>query len=152
MCRWLVYCSAEPIVLADLIMNAHHSLVRQSFAGGHHPQCSHQNNMTMNADGFGLGWYADGRAAIFRSITPAWSNRNLRELAGVVRSRCCFAHVRAATPGSVVSEENTHPFRFGRLLFQHNGHIEGFARVKRRLVDHLPDDIYAWVDGSTDSE
>ena len=157
MCRWLVYCSSEPICLADLVLNSHHSIVRQSFSGGFHPNCSAANNMRMNADGFGLGWYgcdeATGTsAAIFRSITPAWSNRNLRELAGVVRSRCCFAHVRAATPGSVVSEENTHPFRFGRLLFQHNGHIEGFSRVKRRVTELLPDDLYAWVAGSTDSE
>ncbi|KAK7253501.1 glutamine-fructose-6-phosphate transaminase [Aureococcus anophagefferens] len=160
MCRWLVYCSAEPIVLADLVLNSHHSIVRQSFSGGFHPDCSDKNNMRMNADGFGLGWYglreSGASAAIFRSITPAWScawsNRNLRELAGVVSSRCCFAHVRAATPGSVVSEENTHPFRYGRLLFQHNGHIEGFARVKRRLIEKLPDGLLAWVDGSTDSE
>lgn len=156
MCRWLVYCSSEPILIADLVLNSHHSIVRQSFSGGFHPDCSDKNNMRMNADGFGLGWYglreSGASAAIFRSITPAWSNRNLRELAGVVSSRCCFAHVRAATPGSVVSEENTHPFRYGRLLFQHNGHIEGFGRVKRRLIERLPDGLLAWVDGSTDSE
>ncbi|KAH8052387.1 glutamine-fructose-6-phosphate transaminase [Aureococcus anophagefferens] len=157
MCRWLVYCSAEPIVLADLVLNSHHSIVRQSFSGGFHPDCSDKNNMRMNADGFGLGWYglceSGASAAIFREHhARAWSNRNLRELAGVVSSRCCFAHVRAATPGSVVSEENTHPFRYGRLLFQHNGHIEGFARVKRRLIEKLPDGLLAWVDGSTDSE
>ena len=112
--------------------------------------------MRMNADGFGLGWYGSKhgatKAAVFRSITPAWSNRNLRELAGVVKSTCCFAHVRAATPGSVVSEENTHPFRHGRLLFQHNGHVEGFSRVRRRLVARLPDELYERVSGSTDSE
>ena len=153
MCRWLVYASAEPIVLADLVLNAQHSIVHQSFSGGRHPRCSAANNMPLNADGFGLGWYHGcGRAAIFRSITPAWSNRNLRELAGAVTSRCCFAHIRAATPGSVVSEENAHPFRFGRLLFQHNGHIEGFDRVKRRIIDRLPDEIFSWIDGSTDSE
>ena len=57
MCRWLVYCSSEPIVLADLVLNSHHSIVRQSFSGGFHPDCSDKNNMRMNADGFGLGWY-----------------------------------------------------------------------------------------------
>ena len=75
----------------------------------------------MSLYSFGVGWYGKSGAAIFRSTTPAWSNRNLRELAGSVDSRCIFAHVRAATPSSVVSEENCHPFRYKSMIFQHNG-------------------------------
>ncbi|KAJ1463349.1 nucleophile aminohydrolase [Pelagophyceae sp. CCMP2097] len=154
MCRWLVYCSETPIRLYDLVLSPSNSLVKQSFEGGFHPKCASQNNMTLNADGFGVGWYGcEGDAAVFRSVTPAWSNRNLRELTSVVRSKCCFAHVRAATPGSVVNEENCHPFRYGRLLWQHNGHIEGFVKLKRRIIAMLPDDLFSdVVKGQTDSE
>ena len=75
------------------------------------------------------------------------------ELCGSIESRCIFAHVRAATPGmSVVSEENCHPFRYGTLLFQHNGHVEGFAQIKRRLLAALRDDVFEWLDGTTDSQ
>jgi predicted glutamine amidotransferase len=52
--------------------------------------------------------------------------------------------VRAASETSVISEQNCHPFRFGRLLFQHNGHIEQFQKIKRRLNSVLRDDVYDW--------
>ena len=105
-----------------------------------------------SADGMGVGWYSRRGAAIYRSVKPAWNNRNLRELCSSVESHCVFAHVRAASPASVVSEENCHPFRYGPLLFQHNGHVEGFDRIKRRLMNALPDELYNWVSGTTDSE
>ena len=153
MCRWLVWCSEEAILLADVVLEASNSLLTQAFNAGFHPGLSPQNNMTLNADGFGVGWYGARGAAIYRSTTPAWNNRNLRELCGSIESRCIFAHVRAATPGvSVVSEENCHPFRYGPLLFQHNGHVEGFAQIKRRLLSALRDDVFEWLDGTTDSQ
>ena len=153
MCRWLVWCSEEAILLADVVLEASNSLLTQSFNAGFHPGVCPQNNMTLNADGFGVGWYGTRGAAIYRSTTPAWNNRNLRELCGSIESRCIFAHVRAATPGvSVVSEENCHPFRYGPLLFQHNGHVEGFSRIKRRLLAALRDDVFEWIDGTTDSQ
>ena len=60
--------------------------------------------------------------------------------------------MRAATPGSVISESNCHPFRCGPLLFQHNGHIEQYARIKRRVLAELRDDVFGWLEGTTDSE
>jgi len=153
MCRWMLWCSGEPIPLADVVLEPSNSLIHQSFNGGYHPGLNNRNNMPLNADGFGIGWYnLLGSAAIFRSVTPAWNNRNLRELCNSVQSTCIFAHVRAASPGAIVSEENCHPFRYGRLLFQHNGHLEGFSRLKRRVMAELRDDVYEWVEGTTDSE
>ena len=66
----------------------------------------------LNEDGFGVGWYHKRGGAIFRSVTAAWNNSNLRELSESIESRCIFAHVRAAS-GSVISEVNCHPFRYG---------------------------------------
>ena len=152
MCRWLVWCGREPILLADLILSPAHSLIHQSFSGGFHPGADCQNNMTLNADGFGVGWYTKRGAAIFRSITAAWNNRNLRELCSTIESQCIFAHVRAASEGGIISEQNCHPFRYGRLLFQHNGHIENFKMIKRRMVNSLRDDLFTWIEGTTDSE
>jgi len=152
MCRWLVWCSSEPILLSDLLLNPSNALIHQAFNGGFHPGASAKNNMSLNADGCGVGWYGHSGAAIFRSITPAWNNRNLRELAGSIASKCIFAHVRAASPASIVSEENCHPFRYGELLFQHNGHVEKFSLIRRRLMAALRDEIYEWVKGTTDSE
>ena len=37
---------------------------------------------TTNGDGFGIGWYGEGSVpAVFKSVDPAWNDRNLREVA-----------------------------------------------------------------------
>lgn len=59
--------------------------------------------------------------------------------------------MRAASIGDV-QEANCHPFHFGNLLLMHNGHISGFRAIKRRLREQLDDEIYNWIEGSTDSE
>src|SRR5215204_3468073 len=55
---------------------------------------------TTNGDGFGVGWYRDGNGgspARYRSVTPAWSDVNLRDLAAAVESPLFLAHIRATT-------------------------------------------------------
>jgi predicted glutamine amidotransferase len=108
----------------------------------------------LNGDGFGVAWYADIAAdpGVFRSITPAWSNRNLLSLVRVVRSTCVLAHVRAASPGLAVAETNCHPFVHGRYSFLHNGHVGDWAMVRRPLRRSLTDASYDVIEGSTDSE
>lgn len=147
MCRFLGYLGGE-ILLADLISSPANSLIRQSYK-------SKERSEPLNGDGFGVGWYSpeiSNDACVFTSVTPAWNNRNLLNLARHLRSRCFFAHVRAASPGMAVTETNCHPFRHGRFLWMHNGTIEGFNLIKRRLRRSLPDAIYNAVEGTTDSE
>lgn len=147
MCRFVCY-KGSPILLADILYRPQHSLILQSFKANERPE-------PLNGDGFGIGWYAPDitpTPCVFRSLTPAWSNQNLRRLSEHVKSPCFFAHVRAASPGMRVSEANCHPFQFGRFLWMHNGTIEGFARIKRRLRASLPDNIYDSIGGTTDSE
>ena len=90
-------------------------------------------------------------AALYRSTHPAWNDRNLRELAAGVSSPLFFAHIRAST-GTAIQETNTHPFRYGRWLWMHNGLIRDFARVKRDLVLAVDDSLYTSIEGTTDSE
>ncbi|WP_191907102.1 class II glutamine amidotransferase [Adhaeribacter soli] len=108
----------------------------------------------LNGDGFGVGWYtpeANDMPGRFLSVRPAWNDRNLQYIAPKITSDCMFAHVRAATD-SPVNELNCHPFHYGQYLFMHNGDIEGFQKIKREMVRHLPDNIYANIEGLTDSE
>ncbi|MGH9948562.1 MAG: class II glutamine amidotransferase [Pyrinomonadaceae bacterium] len=147
MCRFLGYLGNE-ILLADLISRPANSLIRQSYK-------SKERSEPLNGDGFGIGWYSpqvSPDACVFTSITPAWSNRNLLNLIEHIRSACFFAHIRAASPGTAVSELNCHPFRRGRYLWMHNGTIEGFSSIKRRLRHSLSDEIYDTIEGTTDSE
>jgi glutamine amidotransferase len=144
MCRWLAY-SGSPVSLEDLLFKPKNSLVVQS----KHSQLGAE---TTNGDGFGVGWYGRFETpGVFRSIEPAWNDRNLRELSAHAQSGRVFAHIRAST-GSPVQQSNCHPFRHGRWLFMHNGALADFREVKRDLVLAIDPDLYPDIDGSTDSE
>ena len=84
-------------------------------------------------------------------MLPAWSDCNLKSLCQQIRSGLFLAHVRAST-GGATSRDNCHPFVSGRWSFMHNGQIGCFPLIRRRHVDSLPDDIYAQMHGTTDSE
>ena len=147
MCRFVAY-SGLPLLLADLLYVPSDSLILQSY----HARERHE---PLNGDGFGVGWYVpeiDDTPCVVRSITPAWSNSNLRHLSFKTRACCLFAHVRAASPGTAVSEPNTHPFNYGRFMWMHNGAAADFTRIKRRLRHGLKDDFYNMIAGTTDSE
>lgn len=147
MCRFTLYLGPD-IRLSTLLIEPDHSLIRQSTH-------SREREEPLNGDGFGVGWYSrelSDDPAVFRSITPAWNNRNLHNLTRVVASDCILAHVRAATQSSGVNEANCHPFRYQQYLFMHNGDVGNFRRVRRRLLDSVCDAAFANVYGSTDSE
>lgn len=147
MCRFLTY-AGEPILLADLLYRPANSLIMQS----HHAR---EREEPLNGDGFGVGWYApliDPSPCVQRSVTPAWSNRNLQNLATKTRATQLFAHVRAASPGMAVNEANVHPFSYDRFMWMHNGLVADFHRVKRKLRDSLKDEFYNMIQGTTDSE
>jgi glutamine amidotransferase len=133
------------VLLKEALYSRAHSLIDQSLH-------SRLGAEATNGDGFGIGWYDDEpEPGVFRSIEPAWNDRNLLELAGHVRSGHFFAHIRAAI-GSPVQQTNCHPFRHGRWLWMHNGFVDQFATVKRDLVLSVDESLYPQIAGSADSE
>lgn len=147
MCRFALYLGS-PIKISALVTEPDHSLVCQS-------SHSREREEPLNGDGFGIGWFAPHAGpepAIFRSVSPAWSNVNLRHLARVTESHCILAHVRAASPGLPVSELNCHPFDWGPFAFMHNGYIPGFKSIRRDLLRKLSEHAFQMIEGSTDSE
>ena len=147
MCRFITYTGA-PILLADLLYRPTNSLIMQSYH-------ARERAEPLNGDGFGVGWYVpdtDPTPCVQRSVSPAWSNRNLQNLAAKTRAANLFAHVRAASPGMTVTEANVHPFAYDRFLWMHNGVCAGFHQIKRRLRDSLKDEFYDMIQGTTDSE
>ena len=145
MCRWNAYFG-QPVKVDELLFKTEHGLIDQSLR-------SRMGVETTNGDGFGLGWYgADGGPpGRYRSITPAWSDVNLRDLAAHVESPLFLAHIRATT-GTPVQQTNCHPFRHGRWLFVHNGVINGFDQIRRELLLAIAPELFDGVVGSTDSE
>jgi len=146
MCRFIAY-KGTPIVIDRLLYLPKNSLVNQSIHAS-------EIEEPLNGDGFGMGWYApelSDEPGTFVSVNPAWSNRNLRHLAPRIKTDCMVAHVRAASVGEV-SESNCHPFSYKNILCMHNGGIENFGLVKRKLREPLNDEMYNWIKGQTDSE
>ncbi|MBH0777741.1 class II glutamine amidotransferase [Nocardia bovistercoris] len=137
--------SGEPLLAEDLLFRPVHSLIDQSLH-------SELGATTTNGDGFGIGWYGESaRPAVFKNIEPAWNDRNLREIAAQVRTSLFFAHVRSST-GTPVQRSNCHPFRYGNWLWMHNGALHGFHGYKRDLVTAVAPEMFADIEGSTDSE
>jgi predicted glutamine amidotransferase len=142
MCRWLAY-SGSPILLKHLLYR--HALIDHRLGGELGPH-------TTNGDGFGVGWYEDSEVpALYRAIDPVWSDQNLREISGHIRSRLVFAHVRASS-GAPVQHSNCHPFRHGKWLWMHNGLIDNFEIIKRELVLGIDPALYPEITGSSDTE
>ena len=145
MCRWLAY-SGSPIAIEALVSKPKNSLIHQSMD-------SVMGATAINADGFGVGWYAEGDPvpALFRSVQPAWADANLPELARHIRSGLFMAHVRATT-GTPVQQTNCHPFRYEHWLWLHNGAIREFERVRRDLLMAVDPLFFRNIRGSTDTE
>jgi predicted glutamine amidotransferase len=144
MCRWLGYFG-DPLRPEELIFGPTRSLIEQSRRGT-------AGSSPSNGDGYGLGWYGMRELpGIFRSIAPAWGDRNLRELSGQISTPLFLAHIRAAT-GTPVQETNCHPFRFGRWLFVHNGFIGGYRQLRRELLMAVDPALFPGIEGTTDSE
>lgn len=127
MCRHLAYIGT-PAALGTVLIDPPFGLYRQSWA----PRM--QQHGTVNADGFGVGWYADGDPvpARYRRAVPIWGDPSLPDLARVTRSAAVLAAVRSATAGTATGEEAAAPFGAGPWLFSHNGVLDGW----RDLAEH----------------
>ena len=121
MCRHLAYLG-PPASLRSLLIDPPYSLYRQSWA----PR--RQRHGTVNADGFGIGWYAsaDPVPARYRRGEPIWGDPSLPDIARVIRSGAVLAAVRSATPGTAAGPEAAAPFGSGPWLFSHNGAAQGW--------------------------
>ena len=148
MCRHLAYAGPE-VSLKSLLIDPPYGLYRQAWA----PRM--QRHGTVNADGFGIGWYASGDPvpARYRRAVPIWGDPSLPDLARVTRSSAVLAAVRDATVGTALGEAAAAPFASGSWLFSHNGLLAGWpasaaglARVEPLLaLEAMTDSAFLWA-------
>ncbi|QKW30482.1 ergothioneine biosynthesis protein EgtC [Streptomyces seoulensis] len=146
MCRHLAYLGpAEP--LGRLLVEPPHGLYRQSWA----PR--RQRHGTVNADGFGVGWYAEGdpAPARYRRAGPIWADLSFADLARVVRADALLAAVRDATLSGADAEAAAAPFAAGRWLFSHNGAVTGWPGSLSALSRTLPPEDLLALEARNDS-
>ncbi|MCJ1354069.1 MAG: hypothetical protein MMC33_004056 [Icmadophila ericetorum] len=178
MCRWFAYVSEhEECLLEDVLITPAHSLSKQVHEHylpkllAHSPTNPHEQtneaeitarNRLFNVDGFGIAWYTKARAefephtngylpALYKKAQPPAHDLNFKSICADTATKCCFAHIRAATATPIV-EVNNHPFVFGRHTFMHNGVVANFISISREMCKLMDDDCYANINGSTDSE
>jgi len=149
----------KPVIMADIVTRPQNSIVHQSrhspylpFVHGYHAEAKVMNT-AINGDGFGIGWYDQFgvEPCVFKSTMPSWSCTNLQSLASHVQAHCIFAHVRAASNGSI-SEANCHPFKFGKMVFMQNGTVAHFSRIRVGILEEIKNTTAAMIEGMTDSE
>jgi glutamine amidotransferase len=138
-----------PTTLSALVLEPPHGLLRQSYA-----PLDMRGGGTVNADGFGVGWYpgpGDTEAVRYRSAGPLWSDPAFADLAGVTSTAAALAAVRSATVGMPVTAEAAAPFAEGRFLFSHNGVIRGWPGSVASLAAALPITDLLTLDAPTDA-
>ncbi|GAA4110990.1 MULTISPECIES: ergothioneine biosynthesis protein EgtC [Streptomyces] len=146
MCRHIAY-TGPPLTLGELLVGPPHGLHRQSWA----PR--RQRYGTVNADGFGVGWYAEGdpAPARYRRAGPIWADPNFADLARVVRTGTLLAAVRDATEPGADGEAAAAPFAAGRRLFSHNGALRGWPASVAGLAAALPAEALLRLEARCDS-
>ncbi|WP_405977464.1 ergothioneine biosynthesis protein EgtC [Streptomyces sp. NBC_00158] len=146
MCRHLAYLG-PPVALERLLNEPEHSLVRQSW------QPRRQRFGTVNADGFGIGWYAGGDPvpARYRRAGPVWGDLTFADLTRVVRSGAFLAAVRDATLPGADGEAAAAPFAWGPWLFSHNGAVRDWPDAAGPLAAALPPRELLQLAARTDS-
>ncbi|MGW0777962.1 ergothioneine biosynthesis protein EgtC [Streptomyces sp. NPDC002835] len=146
MCRHIAVLG-PPEPLGDALVRPPNGLLRQSWA----PR--HQRHGTVNADGFGVGWYAEGDPvpARYRRAGPIWADLSFTDLARVVRASAVLAAVRDATEPGADAEAAAAPFASGPWLFSHNGAVRGWPASMGALATALPADELLSMEARNDS-
>lgn len=101
-----------------------------------------------NPDGWGIGWYENNEAKIYKeSISAVNEESTITTHAKEVKSNIIICHVRRKTKrGS--AERNSHPFKYDKnWLFAHNGSVD-----KDYLYSLLKDTYKSKIIGEADSE
>jgi gamma-glutamyl hercynylcysteine S-oxide hydrolase len=146
MCRHLAYLGT-PVTLREIIVDPPYGLHRQAWA----PR--RQRHGTVNADGFGVGWYADGDPlpARYRRAGPMWADPSFADVARVTRTTSLLAAVRSATEGTSPDASAACPYRDGRFLFSHNGAVGGWPASLAELAAAVPPALLIDMEAHTDS-
>lgn len=145
MCRHIGYLG-PPRSLSELVLDPRHSLLCQSYA-----PAEMRGGATLNADGFGIGFWHDGAAARYRRSVPMWTDGNLPELCRVTCAEALLCAVRSATPGMPLTESACAPFTDGNWLFSHNGVVSGWPDSVAPLAKRLPAADLLTLTAATDS-
>ena len=136
MCRLFGFRSAIPSRAHRSLLEAENALIKQA---------------SCHQDGWGIGYFIGRDAYILKSERSAHTCERFRLASSRLQSHTFVVHVRKATVGQL-DYMNSHPFRFGRWIFAHNGTIHDFERFQDWIAERTHPEHRPLIFGSTDSE
>lgn len=142
MCRLFGYKGHLPTKLSFFLVDASNALVKQSILDA--------RNIS-NSQGWGIGFYHNGRAFIQKRASSASFDFNFKFLTDFIETNTMVAHIRDATVGEI-SDHNTHPFLYNNWIFAHNGTIQGFELMRPIILQKIGPELAFEIMGTTDSE
>ncbi|MBW3535528.1 MAG: class II glutamine amidotransferase [Gemmatimonadetes bacterium] len=146
MCRLTAWVG-EPRPLDVLVFGGTHPLLEQAWAPRELLEGS------VNADGWGVTWWSEGRMARLASSRPVWQEPDLEGVLAATRAGVGVAALRNATPGLPVDEASVPPLALDGRAFVLNGSVPDFReRHARALRSELPDPLYGRLSGVSDAE
>jgi predicted glutamine amidotransferase len=103
-----------------------------------------------HSDGWGFAWYAAAgdRLEVAKAPEAARTSEAFDERVAHIQTDALIGHLRWATPGMPLCDENTHPFTHGALAFAHNGSVTPLTAIEQLMAPAER----AGLQGTTDSE
>ena len=133
MCRLLGYSSQSPTTFGEVVGDNFDQFVK--LADDH-------------CDGWGIATSEGKSAELYKEPVAATKSESFKQQLESHKSSSALLHLRWATAGMAINENNTHPFTYQDISFIHNGSISPFD-----CLDPLIDKNYLQLaKGSTDSE
>jgi predicted glutamine amidotransferase len=133
MCRLIGYSSQRPTTFGEVVGDNFDQFVK--LADDH-------------CDGWGIATSAGEGAELYKEPVAATKSESFKQQLESHKSSSALLHLRWATAGMAINENNTHPFTYQDISFIHNGSISPFD-----CLDPLIDQKYlSLAKGTTDSE
>jgi len=133
MCRLLGYSSQTPTTFGEVVGENFNQFVK--LADDH-------------CDGWGIATSEGKSAQLYKEPVAATKSENFKQQLESHKSSSALLHLRWATAGMAINENNTHPFTYQDISFIHNGSISPYD-----CLDPLIDQRYlSLAKGATDSE
>ena len=146
MCRHVGYIGNQK-PLKDALFNKKHSIIEMAY------KPKEMQEAKLNADGFGIGWINNNQFYTYKNQYPIWNDTNVFSLCENLHSKLIIGNVRSATITENNGLQNTHPFKYDKFMFSHNGYIANFeTKNKVKLIEKIENRFLNLLKGNTDSE